>query len=152
MVELSSCLLDPLKCNKVHRLACAAFFSLERKLMAFPQDSIHCKEHGHFRIRFLSASGPARHSGRNPPRRNKSRTGYPQEIPSTPCPPVGRIPQGGLEGPLDVTFLVKLRGPGIDKNGTTGKELVFCFFERDQDVLAELQCDPCFRRPVPQEG
>ena len=62
-----------------------------------------------------------------------------------------KVANGHIASALDVAFLVKLRRPGIDKNGSTGQELIFCFIERDQDVLAELQCDSCFRRPVAEE-
>jgi len=62
-----------------------------------------------------------------------------------------KISKRNIEGTLDVAFLVMVRGPGIDKNGRTGQKPIFCFVERDQDVLAELQCDPRFRGPVPEE-
>jgi len=63
-----------------------------------------------------------------------------------------KLRKGQTQGTLDVAFLIELPRPGINEYGTTGQELVFCFFERDQDVLAELQCNPCFRRPVAEEG
>ena len=65
--------------------------------------------------------------------------------------PLIEFGKGEIKGTLNMAFLVMLRGARIDENGAPGEEPVSCFVEGDQDVLAELQRNSCFGRPVSEE-